>query len=270
MFEKENSGVGAFRFEAQFAKQYDGKPNPIANYDVIKALGYYGVDRETIVKTFLQGRGVASVDYPSQPLDYGYIKQSLPAYDPVKAKDMLAKAGYPNGFDLDFIIYPRSNLPEGTEIMEAVVVGWEKLGIKINRQPMDFVSFQNKIFGRAFGDNGAFNKPTVSGMWYLGASPTAGATAASSHTVGGFNVNYDADITDAGKKWQAAITLDDYKKWRTEYMKLAIDKGAPTGGGMAIFTVGLLYAGSAKVPAKWDIGSGQDARNYQKAAGWRY
>ena len=57
--------------------------------------------------------------------------------------------------------------------MEAIAVSWEKLGLKVNRMPMDFITFQNKIFGKAFGDNGAFNKATASGMWYLGASPVA-------------------------------------------------------------------------------------------------
>jgi peptide/nickel transport system substrate-binding protein len=65
------------------------------------------------------------------PHEPGYDPQLKPyAYDPKKAKALLAEAGYPNGFDLKFYwqIGGRSSMTQ--EIVEAISSYWEAVGIR--------------------------------------------------------------------------------------------------------------------------------------------
>jgi peptide/nickel transport system substrate-binding protein len=63
----------------------------------------YAIDREAIVKNILQGRA-SVMDAPVGPHQYGYSPDLQPkyTYDPAKAKALLAQAGYPNGFDVEY------------------------------------------------------------------------------------------------------------------------------------------------------------------------
>ena len=95
------------------------------------------VDRAVIIDTLLQGRGekMASILVPG---DLGY-DASLSAYDydPDRARELLAGAGYPNGFevDLDTCTCDRSDLPE------AVVGELAKIGVKVNLKPAEISQF---------------------------------------------------------------------------------------------------------------------------------
>lgn len=267
LVEKANSGVGSFRFESQFVKEYPGYgKNPLADQNVRAALGYYGIDRETIVATFLEGSGEPSIDYPSQPTDQAYTKQPVPAYDVNKAKQMLAAAGYPNGFAIDMVVYPWGQLAESQEIMEAIAVMWEKLGVKVSRVPMDFITFQGKLFAAKVDPQGAWTKPTVAGMWFLAGSPVAGAGAGTYHTPGGFVVNWGEDTSVLAKKWQASANAEEYKVNKDAYMKVAIERVGITGGGVAVFVTGLLWAAGPNVPQGWRIGAGRYQMNFQQVA----
>lgn len=74
---------------------------PFDNQQVRQAL-CYAIDRQTIMDMIADGHGTAlgSSIYPA------FTKYFLPElvqkypYDPAKAKELLAQAGYPNGFDM--------------------------------------------------------------------------------------------------------------------------------------------------------------------------
>ena len=64
----------------------------------------YGIDREAIVETLLQGFGVATAqfwppDYPAYHPDHDMQRY---AYDPEKARALVEEAGYPDGVDVTF------------------------------------------------------------------------------------------------------------------------------------------------------------------------
>ena len=64
----------------------------------------YGIDREAIVDTLLQGFGVATAqfwppDYPAYHPDHDMERY---AYDPDKARALVEEAGYPDGVDVTF------------------------------------------------------------------------------------------------------------------------------------------------------------------------
>jgi ABC-type transport system substrate-binding protein len=79
---------------------------------VVEALKY-AIDREALVKT--QSFGNGEVTYQPFPQGYaGYDAGSadLFAYNPAKAKDLLAQAGYPNGLDLTLTTSAAAGVPE--------------------------------------------------------------------------------------------------------------------------------------------------------------
>ena len=262
---------GLFRFEGQYIEKFaNGTPNPIANKLVRQALGYHAIDRQVIVDKFLSGSAVPTgADYPSSPNDRGYDPLPVPKFDPAKAKALLTEAGYPNGFNLDVYIYA-TTVPEAPEIMEAIVVWWEQIGIKVNRIVLTQVEFRAKLLARNQTTFDAFGKPTVSGLWGLEGQTVAGASAAAFHTSAReFNLSYDPLLDNLGKKWAAAANLDEYQKARIAYMKASEEYAGPTPGGTSAFLTGVLFAASNKVPLTWDIGKAQYSFNFHKVAAVR-
>lgn len=80
------------------------------------------------------------------------------AYDPAKAKDLLAKAGLPNGFETDFWYIPviRGYFPDSKAIGEAIAADLAKVGIKVNLKTKDWGAYLEDR------NNGKFP------MWMLG------------------------------------------------------------------------------------------------------
>jgi peptide/nickel transport system substrate-binding protein len=63
----------------------------------------YAIDKETIVQTLFGGLTEVSPGQHFQPFTFGYNPdvEAYP-YDPDKARELLAEAGYPDGFTLNF------------------------------------------------------------------------------------------------------------------------------------------------------------------------
>jgi peptide/nickel transport system substrate-binding protein len=79
--------------------------SPLANKKVRQAVSY-AINREAIVKARGFGFWKASNQIPS-PDNLGYTKETeFGRYDPEKAKQLLAEAGYPNGFKIKIIVMP--------------------------------------------------------------------------------------------------------------------------------------------------------------------
>ena len=102
------------------------------------------VDRQAIIETLLQGRGEPMTGI-FVPGDLGYDPDLPPFdYDPDLARELLADAGYPEGFevDLDVCTCDRSDLPE------AVAGELAKVGVRVNLKPAEISQF-NADWGAA-------------------------------------------------------------------------------------------------------------------------
>jgi peptide/nickel transport system substrate-binding protein len=95
---------------------------PMQDVRVRRAI-YYAIDRAAIARE-LVGEGAAVLNVMCAPTQFG-CAQDVPAYpyDPEKAKQLLAEAGYPNGFSVPLYAY------RDRRYSEAVVGYLRKIGI---------------------------------------------------------------------------------------------------------------------------------------------
>jgi peptide/nickel transport system substrate-binding protein len=89
----------------------------------------YAIDRKGILKNIL--RGIPDQFAFLAPFELGYDSGLKPyPYDPQKARQLLAEAGYPNGFDLTLYWMITGRFPMSREIAEAVASYFEAVGIR--------------------------------------------------------------------------------------------------------------------------------------------
>ena len=105
-----------------------GKINkPLGDVRVRQAMNY-AIDRQAILKTVLGGHGVVDASVPFGPDSLGYRKDldSYYTYDVARAKQLLAQAGYPNGFSVDVL-----NNPQWDRMAQALAGYLRKVGINV-------------------------------------------------------------------------------------------------------------------------------------------
>lgn len=88
-----------------------GADNPFTNQKVRQAVAH-AIDSQTLIDALLKGKSrvVNSACFPSQ---FGCEQDvATYAYDPAKAKAMLAEAGYPDGFTTEFYAYRNRDYAE--------------------------------------------------------------------------------------------------------------------------------------------------------------
>src|SRR5256886_17288748 len=64
------------------------------------------------------------------------------AYDPGRAKKLLAEAGLASGFTLDVYAFQLPGFAEGKAFAEAIAGYWEKIGVKSKLIPVDYPAFR--------------------------------------------------------------------------------------------------------------------------------
>lgn len=101
---------------------------PLDKPEVRKALNY-AIDKQAIIDELLDGRATqyCAPTSPTIGPDY-YVKQECYDYDPEKAKELLAEAGYPDGFDMEFWT-STGRYVKDTEIAAAVQAYLSAVGI---------------------------------------------------------------------------------------------------------------------------------------------
>ncbi|MBC7918406.1 MAG: ABC transporter substrate-binding protein [Rhodoferax sp.] len=110
---------------------FNMKRGPTAKRDVREALDI-AVDRDAIFKAlFPRGDAMQAVSaFP--PAIPGYNKKLKNEFNQERAKKLLTKAGYPNGFTLDLWALPvvRPTNPNGQLMAQLIQQDWAKIGVK--------------------------------------------------------------------------------------------------------------------------------------------
>lgn len=136
---------------------------PVAKEKVREALNL-AVDRKALVDGLFNGLGQpVGTYYVQTPIldQLGYDwKADLYPYDPKKARALLAEAGHPDGFDIDFYMYPWTGLPESSTVLQAVAGMWSDIGVRVKLIPTDYAVVRAKMLkGEMPGAAGYFPAP---------------------------------------------------------------------------------------------------------------
>jgi peptide/nickel transport system substrate-binding protein len=182
----------------------DVRKPPFDNVKVRQALNH-AVDVNAILKTLYFGHGTRLATVVDKgALGYDPSIQPYP-YDPNKAKALLAEAGFPNGFEVEFDSFTGS-IADHSRPAEAIVGYLQKVGIKVKPNVFEFSAFgprrvQNKtapLFIYSIGD--AYLEPSWVIRWL---------------TQGGLGMHYkSARLDDMLTRIEAT---DDPKKRAPQY-----------------------------------------------------
>jgi ABC-type transport system substrate-binding protein len=112
------------------------------------------LDRDQINDAIFKGAGgrqwVATL-VPDFPGGYNPAWEDswdeLYGYDPDTARQLLADAGYPNGFSFRIPVFPLSGVPEQPDMMEAMAKFWTEIGLDPQLDPIEFSNWRNEYRG---------------------------------------------------------------------------------------------------------------------------
>lgn len=124
---------------------------PLDNPQVRQALNY-AVDKDTIVKNLFHGLTAPS---PGEPLTKEYVGFNADAsaypYDPAKAKQLLAEAGYAKGFSIT-LSYPSSTYLLADKVTQVVKEQLGTVGVTVNVTPEPFASWLSNMYAGKIAD----------------------------------------------------------------------------------------------------------------------
>ncbi len=136
----------------------DKKGSPFADKRVRQAI-WLAIDNKKILNEYYGGEGVllkwpvmyfkeyANAYVPLEQLPPQV--QELFGYNPEKAKQLLAEAGYPNGFKAKIICYNQRAYMDPLQMVQDML---SKVGIQLEIEPKDYATFTSLIVRRAYDD----------------------------------------------------------------------------------------------------------------------
>ena len=118
---------------------FNMEKKPFDNRMVREALTL-AINRAAIVQAVYQGAGAAAKN-PIPPTLWSYDEKTKDfPYDPAKAKETLAKAGFANGFATTLWAMPvqRPYNPNARQMAEMIQADWAKIGVKASIQSFEW------------------------------------------------------------------------------------------------------------------------------------
>jgi peptide/nickel transport system substrate-binding protein len=107
----------------------------LANRKVRQALSY-GIDRQQIVDVIFEGQmKVAGGWLPPVLFAHDPSTQNHYAYNPERAKKLLAEAGHPNGFDINFDVQSAAHWPRLAELVQE---NFRRIGVRATIRKADY------------------------------------------------------------------------------------------------------------------------------------
>jgi peptide/nickel transport system substrate-binding protein len=150
-----SNGQRQFRFHCQKAPYTDPR--------VRQAIAY-AIDRESITTNIMRGTAVPSTGALA-PVTWGYVNLGTFPYDPAKARQLLAEAGYPDGFSTT--ISTTSRYAQGVQVAEAIGEQLRQVGIDAKIEVVEWSSMVQFWSGLKPEDNSQE-------IFIMGAGPSTG------------------------------------------------------------------------------------------------
>ncbi len=209
-----------------------GADNPLTKEKVRQAIAT-AIDRPTMAKQLMQG-GSRAIDTPCYPTQFGCDAGAAAhyPYDPGKAKQMLADAGYPNGFDTELVTY---DLPQWSGAVQGYL---KAVGINAKITQLQVAAVvQRSIAGQ---------NPLELGSWGSYSVNDVSAILPNYFTFTGNDYTRDPEIKKLVEQGSATVDADQRRKAYSAAIRLATAKAS----WLPIFTHAVTYGHSKQLNFK--------------------
>ena len=109
---------------------------PLNNRLVLQAISH-AIDRQLIVDTIMAGAG-RPADSTITPAVFGYHSTGVHRYDPAYSRQLLAQAGFPNGFETSIMVSPQQDRVDVTQAISEML---RDVGITARVEILEFGAF---------------------------------------------------------------------------------------------------------------------------------
>ena len=105
--------------------------NPLRDLRVRQAL-YHAIDIQAIHRTTMRGQSIVTgTFFPPQVNGFVQAEDVRLPFDPVRARALLAEAGFPNGFGIT-LDCPNNRYVNDEQICQAIAAMWARIGVRTN------------------------------------------------------------------------------------------------------------------------------------------
>jgi len=243
---------GSIDMIIQMLRMYE-PDNPLNKLKVRQAL-VYAIDKTAILKHVLLGRGkLIGHFYSMFSWSISYKDYPVAPYDPKKAKEFLAEAGYPNGFTIYMYSFVQ-NVPEQKLVTEAIAGYWKAIGMDVKILEIDIGAFMP--------------------IWTKKKQPAGPAVAVyswASRRLDVWKPLYNSDVEryyfsqtndpvldKLIDKYDTVATMDEFIKADRACEERVLEMFYNTG----LFATSLFFASSKDVP-KWSLGKENTAYRFE-------
>lgn len=194
-----------------FVTDNAGKPlekNPFRDVRVRQALSM-AINRPAITERVMMGTGSATGQWLPPGSFSALPELGLPAYDPVRAKALLAEAGFPDGFRMT-LSTANDRTPYAAEITQAVAQMWMRIGVQTAVEAVPFSVYSARGARQQFSAYfGSLNNPSMeAGLLLRNLLMTVDATKGT----GTYNWSRYSNPSLDALSARAISTLDDTRR----------------------------------------------------------
>lgn len=115
---------------------------PFSIKEVRQAMNY-AIDKDEIIATIMNGLGEVA-NSPAPPNVWGAVQLEPYTYDPDRARELLAEAGYPDGFEGN-LFYVSGRWAGDDQVTQALQAYWAQVGIQIELDRIDMGSLGDRL-----------------------------------------------------------------------------------------------------------------------------
>ena len=124
------------------------RTNPLKDLRVRRALSM-AINRKAITERVMEDTAVPSAQF-LPPGSYSYVKDLSPLpFDPTKAKQLLAEAGYPKGFRI-ILNGPNDRYVNDAKVIQAVGQMWTRIGVQTTVDAMPWSTYATRAGKQEF------------------------------------------------------------------------------------------------------------------------
>lgn len=123
------------------------------------------INRDELNKALLAGRGELQMlawfdaSLPGWNPEWPEKFKEMYGYNPTRARELLAEAGYAKGFKVNLWSVARTNLPQMNSVAEAIAGYWKAIGLDVEVSPTDYAPIRAKSRASTLYDPWSYTTP---------------------------------------------------------------------------------------------------------------